>query len=162
MSPTQTNPGPPGASDSTSVGSSDQCVTPTVAPVRSTAKTRPVSPGVVGGEEQTVLRDQRARLDDRRVRKEKTVVPCGACGVTASPTTKGAATSSPTRALGIQQLAQPRPDAPRRHQLVVLLAGGAAGDRLPGTDGAEQGVARRVLAADELHDVDAVALEPEQ
>src|SRR4029077_3557868 len=148
MSPTQTEPGPAGARASTSVGSSDQCVTPTVAPVRSTAKTRPASP------ESLVVR-KRPSCTTRPLAstiagswKEKAVVPCGASGVTASPTAKGAATSRPTRALGIQQLAQPWPDPPRRHQLVVLLAGGATRHRLPGPDGAEQGVAGRVLAAD--------------
>ncbi len=43
-------------------------------------------------------------------------------------------------------------------QVVVLLAHAAALDRGPGAHRAQHGVARRVLALDELHDVDAVAL----
>ena len=45
MSPTQTSPPPAGARASTSTGSADHCVTPTVSPVAgSTVKTRPESP----------------------------------------------------------------------------------------------------------------------
>ena len=47
-------------------------------------------------------------------------------------------------------------------QLVVLLAHRAALDRAAGADRAEHRVARRVLALDELHDVDPVALQPHQ
>src|SRR3954452_4489899 len=131
MSPTQTDPGPPGARASTSVGASDQCVTPTVAPERSTTKTRPVSPESLVVTNRSSCTTSALASTIAGSLKVRTVAPRGALGATASPIENGMATSSPISVLGIQELVQPRPDPPRRHQVVVLLARGAGGRRPP-------------------------------
>jgi hypothetical protein len=62
----------------------------------------------------------------------------------------------------VKQLGQRRADRAGLDQLVVLLAYAAAGHRPAGPGRAQQGVARGVLALDELHHVDAVPLHPQQ
>ena len=91
------------------------------------------------------------------------MVPCGASGVTASPTAKGAATSRPTRSAR-HPAARPAAAGPPTSPPARRTPGGRSRPitGFPVRTAAEQGVAGRVLAADELHDVDAVALEPQQ
>ena len=120
--------------------------------------------GVVGGDDQAVDDREPAGLDDvvvlegehhlrlvhrrRRPRRAGTVRRRGRPG--------------PAQPWRREQLGQLRVDAPGRDQVVVLAPERAALDRRAGAGGAEQGVARGVLALDELHDVDAVALQSHQ
>ena len=85
--------------------------------------------------------------------KRNTTSPSSVRAAAAAPSTKGTATATRRRAHArrpLQQLGQPRPHRPGLDQLVVLLADAAALDRRAGADRAQQRVARRVLALDEL------------
>ena len=87
----------------------------------------------------------------------------GAAGVTAAPSRNGVATTSPASQLTHRRAARPAAGGcPRSRPARRTPARGAARDRRAGAGRAEQGVARGVLALDELHDVDAVALQPHQ
>src|SRR6266508_4427323 len=136
MSPTQTASSPAGASASTSVGSSDQVVTPTVSPVSgSTAKTRPVSP------ESLVVTSRSpattSPLDSMICGSSKrhTTSPSGV-DPAAVPMANGTASAAPASAdqalPKADQLREPRPDRPGVDQVVVLLANAAALDHRPG------------------------------
>ena len=163
MSPTQTSPGPAGARASTSTGSSDQRVTPTVSPVRATAKTRPVSPEslVVTSRSPSTTRPLDSTIAGSRNLSSSSA--CEDCAVSAAAIANGTAMAigpriairPGVRRLGIEQVPEPWPDRPGRDQRVVLLP--RLGARTTRADGPQQRVARGVLALDELHHVDAVA-----
>src|SRR4051794_20031870 len=159
MSPTHTVPGGPGASASSSVGGGDHEVTPTVAPDASTAKTRPESP------ESLTVRNSPSRttspLDSTIAgsRKARSTVAGGPWGAESDPIAKGTSDARPTTRSSITPAARPAgADAPGRDEVVVLRAHRATLDRPARADRAEHGVARGVLALDELDDVHAVAL----
>src|SRR4051794_2792178 len=162
MSPTQTWWSSSGARASTSVASSPHPVTPTVLPVAgSTENTRAVSPESLVVTTTPVA--TASPLDSMMSLSWKEKTTCDSTsGAAAAPSRNGTTTSPPSSRSLIEQLGQARPDPPGRHQLVVLAAEGAAGDRCARARGAQEGVAGGVLALDELHDVDPVALEPHQ
>src|SRR3954447_5019055 len=162
MSPAHTSRSLSGAKASTSVGSLPHPVTPTVLPVAgSTVKTRPVSPEslVVTTRPFTTT----SPLDSMMPPSWNENTFCTwSTGAVAAPSRNGGATSATSTFSSIEQLGQPRVDPPRPDQVVVLPPQRAALDRRAGAGGAEEGVAGGVLALDELHDVDPVALQPHQ
>src|SRR5688572_683749 len=169
MSPTQTELPSPGASASTSTGSVAQCAVPTVRPEASTANTRPSSPEslVVTSRSPTTASPLDSTISGSRKVSSTVVSPAGAdaARLSGSRTASAARPGSASRTRAprqTQQHGQSRRDAPRRHELVVLLAHSPAGDRAGGAGGPQHRVARRVPALDELHHVDPVALLAEQ
>ena len=116
MSPTQTSPGPAGR-ERLDVGR-------VLAPVRDAdglARGRVDHEdaagvaGVVGGDEEAVLTDQPAGLDDLRVLEgedDRRRAVAGR-GVTATRAANGAATSADQQRSGIEQLGEPRAAGPR-------------------------------------------------
>src|SRR4051794_9516059 len=148
MSPTHTSWSSSGARASTSWGSLPQPVTPTVSPVAgSTVKILPVSPEslVVTTSPPAATRPLDWTMSFSW--KEKTTWARSE-GATAAPSRNGTATS-PVRtrsSIGlVEQLGQPRADAPGSDQVVVVAAERAARDGRSGAGGAEQGVAWGVL-----------------
>src|SRR4051794_17325052 len=162
MSPTQTWWSSSGARASTSVASSPQPVTPTVLPVAgSTEKTRAVSPEslVVTTTPLTTA----SPLDSMMSLSWKVKTTCDSTsGAAAAPSRNGTTTSPASSRSLIEQLGQTGADPPGRDQVVVLAPQRAPGDRSAGAGRAQEGVAGGVLALDELHDVDAIALQPHE
>src|SRR5918993_3502795 len=147
MSPTQTSLPPAGARASTSTGSADHCVTPTVSPVAgSTVKTRPESPEslVVTSSPSTRASPLDSTISGSSNRV--TSLPASRAPGRNAATTNGIAVI-PSRyrsRMGApgEELGQPGLDPPRRDQVVVLPPHGTSRDRAARPHRAQQRVAR--------------------